>query len=400
MQFSYIATDSKGGKQKGLVEANSEKDLVAFLKARSLTPIKIKNHSSASSLIPGFSGVGQSDIVIFTRQLASMILTGITLIESLQIIRKQTVKPKMEAIIAGLIANISEGKTFSESLSNYPDVFSDVYISLIRAAESGGLLDKVLMRLAENLEKSEDLKRKVRSALFYPTIVICAVVVIIIILNVVVIPQLTSLYANFKDIELPFTTQVVIGMSNLFTKFLPVLIGAIILGGFGLFRFSKTDTGIHTMDKLKLRIPVIGSIVTLSILDEISRTLSILITSGTTIIQALDITAHVSGNIWYKKAILSASDMVEKGIPISNAFSNQNLFPPTLVQMLKVGESTGRIDESLLKVAEYYERDLDAKIKNLTTALEPIIIIFLGVVVGFLVLAVITPIYGLIQQIK
>lgn len=401
MQISYVAIDGKGKKQRGVAEANSEKELVEFLKARGLSPIKLRSVSYSSSFpIPGFKGVGENDLVIFTRQLASMVQTGLTLVEALQIIQKQVDKQKMKSIVSELIANISEGKSFSESLSRHPELFSNVYISLIQAAESGGLLDKVLARLADNLEKTEDLKRRVRSALFYPTIVIIGVIIVVVVLNVFVIPQLSTLYTSFEDIDLPITTKLVLGMSELFTKSFPVLIIGVIAGIIFFLRFKKTEIGIKTVDKLMLKLPVLGGIVTLSILDEVSRTLSILISSGTTILEALTITANVAGNSWYKQAVLSSSTLVEKGIPLSTAFQSQNIFPPVLIQMVKVGESTGRIDESLLKVSEYFERDLDSKIKTLTTALEPIIIVFLGVVVGFLILAVITPIYSLISQIK
>lgn len=400
MEFSYVALDANGKRQKGKIESNSEKELIAYFRTNKWTPIKVNRKSDFSiGFGPRVGGINNGDIVIFTRQLSSMILTGITLLESLNILRKQTNKPQMVKIIDSLIANISEGKSMSQALSEHRKYFSEVYIALIRAAEAGGLMDKVLGRLADNLEKEEDLKKKIKSALFYPLIVIIAVIGVIVIMNVIVIPQLGTLYDQL-NLDLPLPTKMVLGMSKIFTTYSPFAIVAVIAAGYGYIRFKKTDTGIRTIDKVKLHLPVVGSIFVLSVLDEVSRTLSILITSGTSIIEALNITANVAGNIWYKEAVNRAADLVEKGVPLSKALENQEIFPNTLIQLVKVGESTGRIDESLLKVADYFERDLDLKVKNLTTALEPIIIVVLGIIIGFIILAVITPIYGLVSSIS
>jgi type II secretory pathway component PulF len=201
-------------------------------------------------------------------------------------------------------------------------------------------------------------------------------------------------------VELPWTTRVVLGFSKIVTTLYPLLI----IGAFGAFilykRLKRTEAGVKVIDKIKLRVPVIGQIFVLSSLDEISRTLSLLVSSGASIIESLDIVANVAGNYYYKSAILATSALVEKGITLSDALASTKIFPPMLIQMVKVGESTGKIDESLIKVSEYFERDLDIRIKTLTTAIEPILIIVLGVSVAFLILSIITPIYGLISQIQ
>ena len=397
MEFTYTGVDKNSARTKGKLEANNEREVVEFLRANGITPLSLKRVEKHGSFLQG--GVKNSDIVLFTRQLASMILTGLTLIEALKILKEQGNKPRMQEIINDLIAQISEGNSFSDALANHKDAFSDIYIALIKAAEKGGLLDKVLSRLADNMEKGEDIKKRVRSALFYPAIVVTGVIVVIVVMNIFVIPQLGSLYENL-NIELPFTTRLVLGISKIFTTFWPVA-GVLAVVGFFLYvRFKKTEQGIKVIDKIKLRLPIFGNIVTLSILDEVTRTLSLLINSGVSIIESLNITAFIADNYWYKSSILSASTMVEKGVSLSDAFSNEKVFPPMLVQMVRVGESTGRIDESLLKISEYFERDLDIKVRTLTTAIEPILIIVLGVSVAFLILSVITPIYSLITQIQ
>lgn len=400
MEYKYIAVNLDGKKEVGELDANTEKEVLDFLRAGKLVPLKIEPlEKSQSAILAYFNRVKSGDIILFTRQLSSMILTGLTLIESLNLLKKQADKPKMKKLVEDLINDVSEGKSFSDALQNHKDVFSPVYISLITAAEEGGLLDKVLSRLADNLEKSDEVKKKVRSALFYPAIIISGVLIVIILMNIFVIPQLGDLYESL-DLELPLTTQIVVTSSNLTRTFLPVLIGGIIAGVIFLRKYAKTEAGIRIVDKIKLKTPVFGDIVRLSSFDEISRTLSLLVTSGSSLISAIKISADVSGNYYYRNALLTAANLVEKGAGLSVALENQKVFPPLMIQMVKVGESTGKIDESLLKVSEYFERDLELKVKNLTTAIEPILIIVLGVSVAFLIISVITPIYGLISQIQ
>lgn len=400
MRFSYVAVNGTGNRQKGLLEANSQKEVLEYLRNNNLTPVTIKQeHESNLPFVDYFARVKEGDIVIFTRQLASMIQTGLTLIEALTILKDQATKPKMKTLLLDLISNISGGSSFSQALSYHRELFSDVYIALIKAAETGGVMDKVLARLADNLERSQDLKKKVRSALFYPLIILVGVVLVIVIMNVFVIPQLSKLYEGL-NVELPLTTKIVLGISSGFTTYGPIAAILLVVFFFVYKRFAKSIQGRELIDRYKLKLPVMGSILVLSTEDEIARTLSLLISSGTSILESLTITANVAGNYTFRTAMLSASALVEKGINLSTAFEQQNLFPSIFIQMTKVGESTGKIDENLNKVADYFERDLDLKIKTLTTAIEPILLITLGVTVGFLIISVISPIYGLISSIQ
>ena len=400
MEYKYIGVNLDGKREVGIIEYNSEKEVLEYLRASKITPIKIEPLEKTQSAILGyFNRVKGSDIILFTRQLSSMILTGLTLIESLELLKKQSDKPKMKKMLEDIINDVSEGRSFSQALSNHKEIFSPVYISLITAAEEGGLLDKVLARLADNLEKSDDMRKKVRSALFYPGIIISGVLIVIILMNIFVIPQLGDLYESL-DLELPLTTKIVVTSSNLTRTFLPVFIIALVGGVVFLKRYIKTESGIKILDKFKLKLPVFGDIIKLSSFDEINRTLSLLVSSGSSLISAIKISADVSGNYYYKLALLDTANLVEKGAGLSVALENQKLFPPLMIQMVKVGEATGKIDESLLKVSEYFERDLELKVKNLTTAIEPILIIVLGISVAFLIISVITPIYGLISQIQ
>lgn len=400
MEYSFLAADPQGNKHKGKLEANSQKEVVEYLRSKGFIPLAIKSlEKKSSSIFAYFSRVKGNDIVLFTRQLSSMITTGLTVIESLTILKKQNNKPQMQKVIDDLIANLSEGTPLSIALSNHPAIFSPTYIALIKSAEEGGILDKVLERLADNLEKSEEIRKRVKSALFYPGIIVSGVIIVIVMMNVFVIPQMGALYESL-DLELPLMTKLVLAGSKLTTTFLPFTIIGLIAGLIALKRFSKTPKGIKVMDKIRLRMPVFGDITRLSILSEVCRTISLLVNSGASLIGGLTIAGDVSGNVHYKKALLGTSALVEKGAGLSVALENQNIFPPLMVQMVKVGESTGKIDESLLKVSEYFERDLDIKVKTLTTSIEPILIIFLGVAVAFLIISVITPIYSLVSQIQ
>lgn len=399
MEYAYQAIDKDGQRQKGKLEANDQKEVIEYLRQKGYTPLGVKSLEKKASIFQYFSRIKEGDIVLFTRQLASMITTGLTVIESLNILKQQDNKPQMQKIIDELIANLSEGTSLSDALKNYPSVFSTTYIALIKSAEEGGILDKVLERLADNLEKSQEVKKRVKSALFYPGIIISGVIIVIVLMNVFVIPQMGALYESL-DLELPFMTRVVLAGSKLTTTLLPFSIFFIIGGVIGYRKFSKTPTGVRLIDKAKLKAPVFGDITRLSVLSEVSRTISLLVNSGASLIGALNIASEVSGNYYYKTALTSTSQLVEKGAGLSVGLQNQTVFPPLMIQMVKVGESTGKIDESLLKVSEYFERDLDIKVKTLTTAIEPILIIVLGVSVAFLIISVITPIYSLVSQIQ
>ena len=400
MEYSYVAVDKDGLKQKGRLEANDKKEVVEYLRTKGSTILDIKSlEKKESSILGYFSRVKNSDIVLFTRQLASMILTGLTVIESLNILKQENNKPKMQKILNDVIASLSEGNSLSKALSNYPQQFSKVYVALIQSAEEGGILDKVLERLATNLEKAEDIHKKVKSALFYPGIVVSGVIIVIVMMNIFVIPQMGALYTSL-NLELPLMTKIVLMGSKLTTTFLPFTLIGIVLLFLAYQKYRKYPMAIKIRDSLATKLPVFGDITRLSILSEVSRTIALLVGAGTSLIGALSIASDVSGNIFYKQALDNTSTLVEKGVGLSTALQNQNIFPPLMRQMVKVGESTGKIDESLLKISEYFERDLDLKVKTLTTAIEPILIIILGVSVAFLIISVITPIYSLISQIQ
>ncbi len=401
MKLTYRVTTQEGKLLSGIMEAKDINEAAYYLRAKNLLPISIKEQKqseiiSLSSLLKRNT---TSDLVLFTRQLSSILASGLTLMQALSILKEQTTSVAMREVVNGVIADVQEGKPFSSAISKYPKVFTPIYISLIRAGESSGFLDKILDRLADNLEKSQKLHSTISSALLYPIIVVTLMVGVMGVMMVFVIPQLTVLYQNL-NIPLPFTTQVVVGISNFAVTFWPLVIGFIVLVVFLYKRWVKTDSGSLIYDEIVLKLPVFGRLIQLQVLTEFASTLGLLISAGTLVVQSLVDTADVAGNKIYKNAIIDISHRVEKGISVGDAMATYTIFPPLLVQMMRIGEQTGKLDESLLKVSEYFEREVEGTVKGLTTALEPFIMIVLGVGVAFLIISIITPIYNLTSSIQ
>ncbi|MBI2032896.1 MAG: type II secretion system F family protein [Candidatus Levybacteria bacterium] len=387
MQFSYRATTKDGKLVQGTVDAKDPSDAAVTLRQREFFPIRItpKENTILIKLFPFLAKTSENDSILFTRQLASMLTSGLTLMQALAILKNQVQNEKMQQVINNIIVDIEGGKTFSSAIGRYPDTFPVIYISLIKAGEVSGLLDKILLRLAENMEKQQKLKNSIKSALMYPAIIMIGMTLVLTMMMIFVIPQLAALYENL-NLSLPFTTQVVIGISNFVLIFWPFVIGGIFLSIFLFRRWYKTDPGRLITDSIMIKIPVFGKLNQNVILTEFSRTLGLLIGSGALVVDAFKQTADVTGNALYRNAILAISQRIQKGISIGDALGAYTLFPSILVQMVKIGEQTGKLDESLTRVSEYFEREVDQTTKTLTTALEPI--------------SIITPIYNLISQIQ
>jgi type IV pilus assembly protein PilC len=288
---------------------------------------------------------------------------------------------------------------FSTTLQKHPEIFPPIYVALIKSSESSGLLDKVLLRLAENLEKQDKLQKTIRSALMYPFIVIIVMILVVIVMMLFVLPQLTELYKNI-NITLPLSTKIILAISDFFGKiwYLGIIVIAVCVYLFR--RWYRDEVGRKIIDGLVLRVPIFGKLIKNTMLAEFTRTLGLLIGAGTLVVDSLLKSSEVVGNVLYKEAIILVSKRVEKGITMGDAMNATTLFPPMVVEMVKIGEQTGKLDESLLRSSEYFEREVDQLVKNLTTLMEPIIIVFLAVGVGFLIFSIITPIYGLISSIQ
>lgn len=401
MRLYYRAVTQDGKTIRGLIESKNIKEAANYLRKHQFVPVQIipESKTGLNRYFPFLRRTKTSDVVFFTHQLSSMIASGLTLVQALNVLKNQIQNVAMSEIVQGLIGDIEDGAKFSKALEKYPNTFSPIYVALIKTAESSGLLDKVLARLAENLEKRERLIHTIRGALLYPVIVIIMMILVMTVMMIFVIPQLTALYGNL-NLSLPLPTVIVIAMSNFLTNYWYI---ALILIGGSVFYFRawyRKPTGRKTVDTYVLKLPVFGTLIRDSMMSEFTRTLSILIGSGSLVVDSLLKSSDVVGNVLYKDAISLVARRVEKGIAMGDSMEASNLFPAMVVEMVKIGEQTGKLDSSLYKASEYFEREVEDRVKVLTTLMEPIIMVLLALGVGFLVIAIITPIYNLISNIS
>jgi len=401
MKFLYKAIYN-GNIVKGKIEADKDEEVINYLKNKGFFVIQIKKETNTSLtfLMWMFNQVNFSDVVNFTRQIAIMINAGLTLIESLDILKKQTVKESFKKIITDIVIEIKAGNSFSSALKKYPKQFSHLYIALVRSGEASGKLGEILLKLADNLEKEREFKEKIKGALIYPVIIVIAMLVVIFIMITFVLPRLLNLYKDF-NIDLPPTTQFLISISSFMTRFWPGFLGAIFLVIFLVKNYLNTNEGKFFYDSTLLKLPVISNVIKISSLVNVTRTLSILIGSGVSILDALDIVKETSENLVYQRAFSDIYKKVEKGVSLGTAMDEEEeIFPPILVQMTQVGEQTGHLDDALGKISRYFEMESELAVKAMTTLIEPAILIFLGLGVGFLVMSVITPIYNLTSSFR
>lgn len=397
--YSYRARDQQGGLIRGTVEAGSEKEAVTLIRDRSLllTSLVPQVSHGFSLSLQGFRRISFGDIVTFTRQLSTMINAGLQIQEALTLLKTQSTNSLLIDMLGKISRDISAGGSLASSLTKFPRQFSSIYLALIKAGESSGTLDRVLEQLSANLEKDQEFRSKIRGAMVYPAIILLVMVVVFFILMTLVVPKLTEIYADFGA-DLPLATQILKTTSDIMVRFWwLIIIGG--LFGFRLFRqWYKTSFGRHTWDGFIFRLPLLGPLQKQIILVDFTRTLGMLVGAGVHIIDSLTILVDALGNIHFQEAVKDITKKVEKGFPLGALFAQNSLFPPILAQMVKVGEETGKMDESLLKLSIYFERESDHMVKALTTAIEPIIMVILGVGVGFIVFAIITPIYNLTAQ--
>lgn len=398
--YKYKVRNPENQLVTGLVEAPSVDAAVRVLKDKKFFVIELteaKESVGLSSFAIRFRRVKFTDIVNFTRQMSTMVNAGLQLPEALAILKAQTDNPQFSSIISDLEQQIMSGANLADSLARYPKYFSDIYVALVKAGEASGTLDQVLSRLAENLESQQEFRNKVKGAMIYPIIILVAMGVVVFIMMTVVIPKLTEMYNEFGA-SLPWSTQLLMAISNFFLHFWWLMIIGI-FGGMSLFaRWRKTTVGEFVVDSIVLRLPLFGDLQKKIILTDFTRTLSMLVGSGIHILDGLKILKNAMGNVIFRNAIFEISKRVEKGYPLGDVFALYDIFPPIVTQMMKVGEETGKLDETLLKVSVYFQSETEHLVKGLTTAIEPMIIIVLAVGVGFIVFSIITPIYNLTAQ--
>lgn len=397
--FNYNAINSTGVKVQGDVDSRTKEIAISLLKNQGLTVVAISaKREGLIDLLMGIRGIPQGELVTFTRQLSTMISAGLPIARALEVLANQSDNRSFKKVIFDILRSIEGGSSLSVALGRYPDVFNSTYQALVAAGESSGKMDVILKRLAETMESQRELNSKLKAAMVYPAVVVVAMVGVFIILMVVVIPKLADMYKSM-NVPLPWYTQVMISVSAFMVHDL-LLVVAGIIGAFFLVRwFSKTTEGKFLMSEITFRSPVFGKINKMKDYAQFSRTLSLLISSAVPIVESLNIVSTIMSSHSLKIAVIDASKQVEKGNSLSSYFKTSKHFPSLLSQMAGVGEETGKMDEVLERVALYYEGEVDNLVKGLSAALEPLILVMLGIMVGFLIVSIITPIYKIMTSI-
>jgi type IV pilus assembly protein PilC len=397
--YTYRARTRAGTTITGERAAENQQLLAALLRREQVSPLVIKEERRGFA-VPSFGGkVKPKELAIFTRQFSVMIDAGLPLVQALESLGSQMENKVFKKVVTAVRTEVEGGSTLANAMRNQPKVFDDLYTNMIAAGEAGGILDTILQRLSTYIEKNVKLKRAVRSALIYPCSILTIAMGVVTLILVYVVPTFMTLFAGL-GVPLPIPTQIVISASHFLTRY-----GLFILFGLGLFivafrSYYSTEAGRFTVDGLLLKLPVFGILLRKIAVARFSRTLSTLITSGVPLLEALDVTAKTAGNAVIEKAIVDTRKAVEQGRTIVDPLKQSNIFPPMVTQMISVGEQTGAMDSMLTKIAEFYEEEVDAGVKDLLTAMEPMLIVFLGVVVGGVVISMYLPLFTLIDKLS
>jgi len=394
--FTYTARAFNGDMRTATIEAPSRDDVIAQLRKQRLSVVKIDQ--DASTKMSGGS-IKTRDVVIFTRQFSTMINSGLPLVQALTILSEQTDNKALAAVTRKVVFDVESGNTVADALSKHPKAFTNLYVNMVAAGEAGGILDTILMRLATFLEKNDALVRKVKGAMIYPSVIMSVAAIAIIVLLLFVIPVFESMFASVGQ-ALPLPTRIVIAASKFLNAYWWMLGGGVIAFGFLFKRYYASSSGKLVIDRLALKMPVLGDVLRKSAVSRFTRTLGTLISSGVSILEGLEITAKTAGNRVIQDAIMASRASIAGGDTIAQPLQKSKVFPPMVISMIAVGEQTGGLDEMLSKIADFYDEEVDAAVSNLLSLLEPIMIVFLGVVVGGMVVAMYLPIFDMINAVQ
>jgi type IV pilus assembly protein PilC len=398
--YLWKGKNSYGDKRKGQYEAVDETSVQSYLKKLRITPISIKE--KPKDLLSGISffqpKVTGRDVVIFTRQLSTMIDAGLPLVQSLDILANQQENPTFKRVLREIKADVETGTTFAEAMKRHPQVFDTLFCNMIEAGELGGILDTILSRLATFMEKAMTLKKKVKGAFTYPAICLGISVVILGVILIFVVPTFEKMFADFGA-ALPVPTQIVVIMSRFVQTKIIYIIGLVMLLVFAFKKFYKTDVGNRKIDALSLKAPVFGELILKVAVAKFTRTLGTMLQSGVPILDALKVVARTAGNRVIETAVYRVADSISEGRSIAEPLEETGIFPNMVVQMISVGESTGASDAMLTKVADFYDEEVDQAVENLTAMIEPFMMVFLGGMVGGLVVAMYLPIFQMGQVV-
>lgn len=403
--YAYQVRNRAGKILSGTAEGDSQTAVAARLRQEGLIPISITAARAgglrAELRIPGLGRkkVKLKDLAVFSRQFATMVNSGLSLLRALNILTEQTESKELARVIGEIRNDVERGSSLSAAMSQHPKAFSRLYVAMVRAGEAGGVLDGVLLRLAETLEQQVALRQKIKSAMTYPVVVFVMVLLILSAMLIFVVPMFESLYAELGGV-LPLPTRVLLAVSRAVTRFWYIVLAIGIGIGYGLRRYIGTEKGRYQLDVFLLRAPIFGSLIHKVALSRFTRTLAVLMRSGVPILQALEIVAETVGNEVLGRAILDVQKSVKEGESIAKPLEGHRVFPPMVVQMMAVGEETGALDTMLTKIADFYDQEVEATVEALTSLIEPVLIAVMGATVGSMVVALYMPMFNIINLIK
>ena len=388
--------------QTGELTFDTQEEVLAALRKKRIiiSSVREKKADIKFTMPKIGTGVSTRDLAIFTRQFATMINAGLPLVQCLDILSKQTEKENFRIIIAQTMREVEAGTTLAEALAKKENnkVFDELFVNMVEAGEAGGILDEILQRLATFIEKAEALKRKIQGAMVYPAVVMTVAILATAFMLIFIIPTFARMFTAFGG-ELPLPTKIVMGLSSFLRSFWWVMLGGLVATAFGIKRYYETERGRMVIDKQLLRIPVLGDVLRKGAVARFTRTLGTLISSGVPILTGLEITARTAGNRVIQEAIMAARASIREGETISAPLRQSNVFPPMVVQMISVGEETGALDDMLTRIADFYDSEVDTAVDSLTSLIEPIMIVFMGTVVGGMVIAMYLPMFKLINVV-
>ena len=393
--FTYTARTSSGELKSATIDATTRDDAVAQLKRQRLTIVKVDENKPKKAR----GSIGMRDIVIFTRQFSTMINAGLPLVQALDILARQSENKALAQTVREVVFDVESGHTVADAMRKHPKAFTDLYTNMVAAGEQGGILDTILGRLAVFLEKNDALVRKVKGAMIYPSVIMGVAAIAIIVLLWKVIPVFQDMFASV-DLELPGPTKFVIGLSDLLNNYWWALLAGAVAAVIGIKQAYGTSGGRLAIDKFLLKVPVLGDVIRKSSVSRFTRTLGTLISSGVSILDGLEITAKTSGNRVIQDAIMESRASIAGGESIAAPLQKSQVFPPMVISMISVGEQTGGLDEMLSKIADFYDDEVDAAVSGLLSLLEPIMIVFLGVVVGGMIVAMYLPIFDMVNAVQ
>lgn len=402
-EFSYTARNEKGAPQNGTIVAENRDAALTALSKRKLTPILVKEKGKKSKynfdIKLGSSKVKSKDLVVFTRQLSTMISAGVPLLRALETLQTQTESKALQEALGKISDQVKNGSSLSDAMGDHPKIFDGVFVNMIKAGEAGGILDEILKRLATQVEKDSHIRAKIKGAMIYPSVISVVMIAAFFFLMTQIVPKLAGIFEEF-DSELPPHTRIMLATSDFLTENLLLVVGGMIAGIVIFMRFKKTAKGKRIVDRLILKLPIFGKVVMKVNIARFSRTFSSLAGAGVSILDSLEVTRNALGNSVVADGIGKIKDDVKNGQPVSKSLEALHVFPPIVPQMIAVGEETGEVDTVLTKLADFYEEEVDRVVANITSIIEPILILFMGGLVGLIVTSVFGPITSLSEVVQ